>query len=466
RLALLSKPRWFTEEEDRDGEGICPVLIPDKMADLLGITVQRVNSSPPVIDINGTRFRVVGVFSSQSLGELRDLDGRDMLPIDVESMGELVTIDGHISAGDEDPRIDPARIIITPMRAVFNNVNSSSVRTVSMSVTMNDEGYSAARGEIESFLEQTGRRVYYGLDGVSYRGRRARATTMGGLIDLLIPLLIAGLTVLNTMKGSVYERQSEIFVYNAVGIAPRYVFFMFIAEAFVYAVVGSVLGYLLSQGTGRVLTMLDMTGGLNMTYASLATIYASLTIAAAVFLSTYYPAKSAMEIAAPAEESGWSLPEPDGDELEFDLPFNFSTHGRIAVLVFFDRYLRDNGEGSAGRFFAGVPHIGVREDDGEGMGSYVPLIQTTIWLKPFDLAVCQRMTITMPPDPETGQYKASVMLERISGTREAWMRLNRGFVALIRQHFLHWRAVSDAEREEMYQEARGRLREGVLEKSA
>ncbi len=87
---------------------------------------------------------------------------------------------------------------------------------------------------------------------------------MAGLLDMLIPLIIAALTVLNTMKGSVYERRDEIAVYNAVGIAPRYIFFMFIAEAFVYAVVGSMLGYLLSQGTGRLLSALDLTGGMNM----------------------------------------------------------------------------------------------------------------------------------------------------------------------------------------------------------
>ena len=114
------------------------------------------------------------------------------------------------------------------------------------------------------------------------------------------------------MRGSVYERSSEIFVYNAVGIAPRYVFFMFMAEAMVYAVVGSVLGFLLSQGVGRVLTELGWTGGLNMTYASLPTIYASLTIVAAVFISTYFPARSAMNIAKPADEAGWKLPEPEG----------------------------------------------------------------------------------------------------------------------------------------------------------
>ncbi|MBD3240202.1 MAG: FtsX-like permease family protein, partial [Chitinivibrionales bacterium] len=409
QLGFVGTRRWFTEREDQEGSETPVALIPDAMADNLGITPEDAARGDIVFAAGGIQLRVVGIFEAQSLSNLKDLDGRDILPFDVENMVDPVVVDYNIIAGEDDPRIAADRVIITPMRSLFKDVANSSERIVAMNVVMNDAPYREAREDIEAYLEQTGQRVYYGLDGVSYRGRRARATTMAGLIDLIIPLLIAGLTVLNTMKGSVYERRDEIFVYNAVGIAPRYVFFMFIAEAFVYAVVGSVLGYLVSQGTGRILTMLELTGGLNMTYASLATIYASLTIAGAVFFSTYYPAKSAMEIAAPAEESGWALPEPDGDDLEFDLPFNFSTHGRIAVLTFFERYLLDNGEGSAGRFFASVPHMGVAPDQEEGAdGGYVPQIVTTIWLKPFDLAVCQRMSILMPPDPETGQYKARI----------------------------------------------------------
>jgi hypothetical protein len=458
-LTMLTKARWFTPAEDQEGSDACPVLIPDRMADNLGITIESVNQGDVPVTLSGTAFRVVGIFSSASLQSLRDMDSRDILPFSVENMRELVIQDNQITAGDQDPRVDADHIVITPVRSVFKNVVNCTERIVSVSVAMPKTGYKEARGDIEAFLEQTGQRVYYGLDGVAYRGRRTRAMTLAGIIDLLIPLLIAGLTVLNTMNGSVYERREEIFVYNAVGIAPRYVFFMFIAEAFVYAVVGSVLGYLLSQGTGRILTMLNLTGGLNMTFTSLATIYASLTIAAAVFLSTYYPARSAMEISAPAEESGWALPEPDEDELEFDLPFNFSTRGRIAVLAFFNRYLCDHGEGSAGRFFAGVPHIGLASDEDEGAeGAYVPQISTTIWLKPFDLAVYQRMTILMPPDAETGQYKARILIERLSGTRESWMRLNQGFVSLIRRHFLHWRAVSPQEHDEMYEEAKTALR--------
>lgn len=448
QIRFLTETTWFPEEPTDQ----TPLLVPSELADQLGLTVAAVNESPQPVRLNGRTFYVTGIFEAESLDALRDLDGGDLLPFDIEQMA-TVTEAGkptHIVATEADPRIPASELVIAPVGEYFGNVPSSEVIYGSLAVAMPEADYKDALEAIEGFMEQTAQPVYYGLDGVAFRGKRTREATMAGMIDLIIPLLIAGLTVLNTMKGSVYERRDEIFVYNAVGIAPRYIFFMFIAEAFVYAVVGSVLGYFLSQGTGRVLTLLDLTGGMNMTFASLNTIYASLTIMAAVFLSTYFPAKSAMEIAAPAEDSGWKLPEPDGDTLAFDLPFNFRRRGRMAVLSFFDRYLRDHAEGSAGSFFTGNTRMGVDVDEA---GDYIPQIETTVWLKPFDLAVSQRMVISLPVDEETGQFKARISLTRLSGTRESWLRLNQHFVAQVRRHFLHWRAVSPAEREEMFHEA-------------
>ena len=212
--------------------------------------------------------------------------------------------------------------------------------------------------------------------------------------------------------------------------------------------------YILSQGVGRVLTELELTGGMNMTFTSLTTIYASLAIAGATFISTFFPARTAMEIATPAEDAGWKLPEPEGDVLSFDLPFTFTHRDRIAVLSFFHRYLEDHGEGSSGRFFAGPPQIGVSDQlDPLADDAYIPQITTTIWLKPFDLSVSQNMIISLPVDSETGEFKAHIDLVRLSGTKESWLRLNHGFVAQVRKHFLHWRAVSDDDRAEMFAEA-------------
>ncbi len=456
-LTFLTEPVWFPDEGALEA-GPLPILIPERMATELDVSAEAIDREGSVdVTINAVQFRVIGIFAAESLDNYRDLDGLDLLPYDVEALTDPQH-ENEIGflVGPDDPRIRADELIIAPVANLGMRVVDADELIASVVIVMEGISFREANEVIETFMIQTSQPLHYGIDGISYRGQRARETTLSGLIDLLIPLLIAGLTVLNTMKGSVYERRDEIFVYNAVGIAPRYIFFMFIAEAFVYAVVGSVLGYLLSQGTGRVLTELNLTGGLNMTFASLSTIYASLTIMVAVFLSTYFPAKQAMEIAAPSEESGWKLPEPVEDTLSFDLPFNFRPQGRVAVLSFFHRYLSDHGEGSAGRFFAGVPEIRFQRDASDPSG-YVPRIEGKIWLKPFDLGVAQELIIETPVDEETGLYKAHLTLIRLSGTRESWMRLNHGFVGMVRQHFLHWRAVPQHERDEMFEEARAFL---------
>jgi hypothetical protein len=176
-----------------------------------------------------------------------------------------------------------------------------------------------------------------------------------------------------------------------------------------------------------------------------------------VVVSTWFPARSAMEIAAPAEESGWRLPEPDGDLLAFDLPFTFQPRARIAVLSFFARFFAAHGEGSTGSFFAGSPELVVGSEPDARDGRLVPEMRVTVWLKPFDLAVSQEASIRAPFDSETGEFKARLELRRQSGTREAWLRLNESFVGELRRHFLHWRAVTESEQDELFHEAKAAL---------
>ncbi|MFZ5895240.1 MAG: ABC transporter permease [Myxococcota bacterium] len=459
KLRFLTQRAWFSAEQARDESSPAPLMLPDKLAERLGIVAAAVDASEVHVDINGTRFRVWSIFEAESLDALRDLDGRDLLPYDMERVANVdESADNQFLVPDDSPRVPAERVLLAPLRDLkLGNIAFSRDVVASVAIDMSRAGFRQAKQEIEAHLEKTALPASFGLDGVAYRGLRTRKLTLAGLLDLLVPLLLAGLTVLNTMRGSVYERKGEIYVYNAVGIAPRYILAMFFAEAFVYAVVGSVLGYILSQGTGRVLTALGYTGGLNMTFTSLATIYASLAIVAAVFVSTWFPARSAMEIAAPAEDSGWSLPAPDGDVLAFDLPFNFRARDRLAVLAFFERWLKEHGEGSAGPFFASIPALAIaNEPDPVNQGA-VPEMQLMVWLKPLDLAVSQSLAISTPTDAETGEFKARLVLTRQSGTREAWLRLNQSFVATLRRHFLHWRAVPNADRDALFVEAKAAL---------
>ena len=207
---------------------------------------------------------------------------------------------------------------------------------------------------------------------------RTRTKSVAGLIELLIPLLIAALTVFNTMRSSVYERKEEIYVYNAVGIAPNHIFFMFMAEACVYAVIGAMAGYLLSQVVMTVLTLScpHLVQGLNMDYSSIETIYASLAIVASVLLSTLLPAHTASRLALPSDEASWTVPRPDGDIVRFNLPFTFGAHDRVAIISYFYRWLDANGEGSSGPFFCAPPRPCTDTDERETrIGGMIPAIE-------------------------------------------------------------------------------------------
>jgi hypothetical protein len=94
--------------------------------------------------------------------------------------------------------------------------------------------------------------------------------------------------------------------------------------------------------------------------------------------------------------------------------------------------------------------------------AYIPMLEAQVWLKPFDLGVSQKIIIELGTDPDTKEYISKMILERVTGTRDAWLRLNGPLVTLIRQHFLHWRAVPQDQKTELFAEAKALLEENEL----
>ena len=58
----------------------------------------------------------------------------------------------------------------------------------------------------------------------------------------------------------------------------------------------------------------------------------------------------------------------------------------------------------------------------------------------------QRLHLHLAPDGDDRFFSISILIERKSGERSAWLRANRLFVDRLRKQFLVWRALSDAER--------------------
>ena len=52
-------------------------------------------------------------------------------------------------------------------------------------------------------------------------------------------------------------------------------------------------------------------------------------------------------------------------------------------------------------------------------------------------------------------------LTRVTGTLDAWQRLNKPFVADVRRRFLHWRAVGEAQKADLFAQARALLERSI-----
>lgn len=458
--------RWF----ESNTELAC--FVSRAMADQLHLADAAVRAGTASVSLGGRQYAVLGIFNGARLDAVLDLDGEPLLPVDILSVrapaqaGGAAYSEEATEVPENVPRLPADRVVIVPVEAM-----PSRSLTASVAVALQGLDYRAAREAITAHLERSAEPTYYGLDGVAFYGGRFRMPSLEGVLELLLPIVIAALTVLNTMRGSVYERRGELYVFNAVGLSPHHVRALFLAEASVYAVVGAVGGYLLAQGVGAGLKAAGLTAGLTMNYSSLASVLVSGVIIGVVLVSSLYPARLAARLAAPAETMARHRETAAGDVLELDLPFTFNRRDRVAIVPYFTDWFENYGEGSAGEFFCSPPQCGVRADEA---GRAEPFVETTTWLKPYDLGVSQTVTLVVREKettrssareslsvPLSRDNVATVVMARKSGDKESWERCCHAFIGLLRKRFLTWRAIPDDERQRLLERGRRMLEAAV-----
>jgi hypothetical protein len=311
--------------------------------------------------------------------------------------------------------------------------------------------------KVEEFVTRVALPLFVGIDGEVRVFTSMGSASLAGVANVIVPMLIASLIVLNTMMGAVYERGREISVYSSVGLAPSHISSLFIAEALVYATLGAVLGYLLGQSITLYMARHDLMGGMFMNYSSLSAISSTVIVMATVVVSTIYPARQAAAMSVPDVTRKWKFPEPDGDDWHFDFPFTIGSADALGVCSYLHRVFSAYGEGSVGDFMTEEVALHAEGTDDDG-GDPAYRLELMVWLAPYDLGVSQRVTLrTTPSDDLEGVYRIEMEIHRISGDVASWKRLNTKFLGVLRKRFLVWRTVSDEVRAEYQAEGRGHL---------
>ena len=437
--------RWFEPGDTYT------VILPDAVANALHIDPADVGKAQ--VTYSGVPYTVIGLMDSQKLKDIDDLDNEPITPVDFIAMNKMSRgTGGGGSSGEqgfkEYTHLEPDQVFFVPYQTATN----MGAELRSIAIDFNDSKQVLQR--LNPLMHRLGLNLYAGVinkpdapdpkdRGHVERYSSIAATSSRGLELVFLPILIASLIVLNTMMGSVFERVKEIGIFSSIGLAPSHIGMLFIAEALVYAILGSVSGYLLGQFTSKILVWTGWLPDLYLNFSSVSAVMTTLVVVGVVLLSTLYPARKASEVATPAIDRTWKVPDPDGDHWTIPLPFAVTGEQASGLNHFLGEWFAAYEEYSIGDFV--TQNVDSEEFEHANGGAY--RVKCMCWLAPFDLGVSQRVAIETTPTTTEGVYDIILHIDRESGDISNWKRVNRRFLNTLRKQFLIWRTLKQAERE-------------------
>lgn len=454
---MVDGSRWFSSNDANE------IILSRQAAALLGI--QPFDFEGREILFMGQRLRLVGLINDDAFPDFEDLRGTSLLPLLVDPSAELASEDLATAAVDlaDLPGVRQARPIDVILLPIDNarNLEGTTFRTLSVKY-LPRPGESLAEAaarcwqDVTRFLRYQDAYLTVSLAepvereegrGIIDRGQYAMASgggaAVGGVLKVLIPVILAATIILNTMLGSVMERNREIAIYNAIGLNPSHVMVFFLAEALVFGLVGSVAGYFIGQFLSVLLSpFIDI----NLNYSSLAVMVTIVMTIGTVLLSTLYPAMMAARAAVPSGQRRWSLPRPEGDEIHLRFPFSYDPRRILGVCSWLNDFMEQNSEASTGKFLAHARAFGrVPSETGETTSEqdHRPLAYVMVYdvaPPPFDLGVNQKMEVYADYDPVVKAHMLSVHLTRLTGDYGSWLTVNQTFLELLRKRLLSWRS--------------------------
>ncbi|MBT3296792.1 MAG: FtsX-like permease family protein [Verrucomicrobia bacterium] len=416
------------------------VLLSEGVARVLGVSVGE------TVLVKGLPLTIGAVLDPVQAENLADMDGSALLPVDFAQETSTQAVENESS--DEQLAAQRSWTSLGADNVVI--VSSDTARRLGASLyglTLYTDSDTAA----VDITEDLARMLPFPVLGTRTEGvfRHVLGTVLAasGVGDLFFPVLLGGLVIFGTMLGSVSDREREIYTFSALGLAPRHVATLFFAEAIVYSLIGGLGGYLLAQGTVKILSLLAEYGWVRvpeMNMTSTNTIVTILIVMATVLISAVYPALKASRSANPGLMRVWKPPAPEGDVMDMVFPFTVSEYDITGVVSFLKEHFDNYSDTGLGQFMATHPRL-VRDETGM-LG-----LDSDLALSPFDLGVSQSFQLRSAPSGIPGIDEVRIRLDRHSGQPKDWARLNKVFLDDLRRQFLLWRSLP-SETMEIYRE--------------
>ena len=451
---ILSSGRWFRENEYNS------IILSDHSAAALGI----VPGEAQTILLWGAPFTVIGTFPGDILDSTNDLDGEPLTPVTFpeEASAEMSEAEHEAMESGEDIRSYQSRYTHVPAAttAIIHSDTLLSMGGKVKNIALRPDSDTDIEEAASSLIDRFSLAIFSGTKDGVWLYNISDTLSYSGVPNIIIPLLISILIVLNTMISSVYERKTEIGIYTSVGLAPSHVAFLFVAEAMALAVISVVLGYLLAQISAALLSNTTFWEGITVNYSSMAGVAAMLLVISVVLISVIYPARVAARIAIPDVNRSFKLPPPVNDTTTVILPFLMKYSEYASIGGFLYNFFVSHQDISHGKFSTGSVEIiqACKHSDeiSEAINRHKnPLsfscvhMRTQTWLAPFDFGIMQQVDIQFCPAKDNKDFlEVKMSAKRESGENGQWQRLNKLFIHELRKQLLVWRSMDQKTHEQ------------------
>lgn len=458
---------WFTE--DHVGVNRFVTILASNTAAELGIEAsslidEKGQPQPidrlPTVAMRGKVWRVIGILDVEKADLIRDANGKSLSMVDYLRSAFTPSAGGgsDLTQEPDSYHVSWNRLAIVPQSAADDidaRLKSVAVRFPKMS---DPEVKAAIDREVESgisreeatllaeqeradFLERSFQDIAMRLNRAMFSHRdgkialisTASSVSIGGLAKIIVPVILCVLIVFNTMMGTVDERKGEVVMLGSVGLSPGQISLLLLAESLVYSVLGIILG----TGAGLIFSAFSasfsFSNALSFNFTSIISMGLALGTGAVVIIATLIPARKAAALAAPSGMMAWTLPEPEDGAIDFQLPFTLTRGNAVGMTSFFKNFLNNHTDSGSEGF--NCRNIELRE-----LTSPAALeITADMWLAPYDLDVAQHLSLQIRPTTSPGVFGVWIRLTRRSGSEDAWVRTNYGFMDDVRLQFLLWR---------------------------
>lgn len=409
----LIEGRWFEQED------YYACIMSSVMAERLGVR------SGSKISLYGLNFTVVGIFDHKLYDTLMiDIDQELMTPRQLGQFGTETST--HMSSEN---------ILIVPY-----NFLKMLPGTLFKSIGLKPYNISMTRNIAEEIAFTIPISIYYAVSGEPIRHLMQKYTfQFVGANIMIVPIMIAAFILLNTMLGSVYERKKEINIYSSIGVSPSHIMGIFLAEALLYAVVSSVIGYTIGIVISKVINVFNLLPpGFYPNYSSLPAIISVAVAIASTIASATYPAYISSKLSVPSLERSWKPPtKPKGDEWHLPLPIQIKSEELPGFISFLYEFYEAHKSEIGGRFT--VSNITYEENNG------IKVLSCNVHLAPFEHGVNQNAQLIISPlNRET--YNVEVYLKRLTGLSYIWKKSAYNFLDDLRKQIILWRTLSPIER--------------------